>query len=506
MKNNRTEKALSTFEEKEDGKIKKWFNKFVEVLSKKWLVNGATTILLVAIIIAIYLGVTMLLDKVTLPEIDLTSEKIYSLSDETKSKVGALDKEVTITLINYKDNSTVTDLIKKYKGLNKKIEIVEIDDLASRTDLMNKYSLSATDSLIVIASGEKETTLTSSDLVTYDYSTYEEVDRTEEAVTNAIVDVTSEEKPKIYFMSNHTMYPTSYFTTIMQTLKDDANEIDSVDLLTAGSVPEDCDCLVITTLKSDITESEKDYIINYINNGGKLLLLCGANTSNVDLTNFNQVLAVYGVTIEDGVIFEGNTNNMLSGYPDIVIEEAESNSTTKNMNMNLKAAFIDAAPITVTSDEEKIEELGVEYETLLTTTSSSFVRTNLNINSTSKTSADGDTMSYKIGVLATKKIDDEKTSKLIIYSNELFVTDMPIQMGNYTYSIVNLYNNQDIVANAVAYLNEREDTITIRKNYDVVTFTYTDAQNSIVKAIIFGVPVLIIIIGILVWIARRKKQ
>lgn len=506
MKNNRTEKALSTFEEKEDGKIKKCFNKFVEFLSKKWLVNGATTILLVAIIIAIYLGVTMLLDKVTLPEIDLTSEKIYSLSDETKSKVGALDKDVTITLINYKDNSTVTDLIEKYKGLNKKIEIVEIDDLASRTDLMNKYSLSATDSLIVIASGEKETTLTSSDLVTYDYSTYEEVDRTEEAVTNAIVEVTSEEKPKIYFMSNHTMYPTSYFTTIMQTLKDDANEIDSVDLLTTGRVPEDCDCLVITTLKSDITESEKDYIINYINNGGKLLLLCGVNTLNVDLTNFNQVLAVYGVTIEDGVIFEGNTNNMLSDYPEIIIEDVESNSTTKNMNMNLKVAFIDAAPITVTSDEEKIEELGVEYETLLTTTSSSFVRTNLNINSTSKTSADGDVMSYKIGVLATKKIDDEKTSKLIIYSNELFVTDMQIQMGGYPYNVVNLYNNQDIVANAVAYLNEREDTITIRKNYDVVTFTYTDAQNNIVKAIIFGVPVLIIIIGILVWIARRKKQ
>ncbi len=502
MKNNRTEKALSTFEEKEDGKIKKCFNKFVEFLSKKWLVNGATTILLVAIIIAIYLGVTMLLDKVTLPEIDLTSEKIYSLSDETKSKVGALDKDVTITLINYKDNA---DLIKKYEGLNKKIKIVEIDDLTSRSDLMSKYSLSEDSSLIIVDSGEKETILTSSDLVTYDFSTNKEVDKTEEAVTNAIVDVTSEVKPKIYFLSSHTMYQTSDFTIIMQTLKDDANEIDTVDLLTAGRVPEDCDCLVITTLKSDITESEKDYIINYINNGGKLLLLCGANMSNVDLTNFNQVLAVYGVTIENGVIYEGNTNNMLSVYPKAIVEEVESNSTTKNMNMNLKVAFKDAAPITVTSDEEKIEELGVEYETLLTTTSLSFVRTNLNITFPSKTSEDGDTMSYKIGVLVTKKIDDEKTSKLILYSNDIFAKNSYV-IGEYSYYMPYVYNNQDIVANAVAYLNEREDTITIRKKYDSVTFTYTDAQNSIVKAIIFGVPVLIIIIGILVWIARRKKQ
>lgn len=506
MKNNKNEKALSTLKEKKEGKIKKAFNKFVDVLSKKWLVNGATTLMLIAIIIAIYLGVTMLLDKVTLPEIDLTTEKIYSLSDETKSKVGELDKEITITLINYSDYTTVTDLIKKYESINKKIEVVEIDDLTSRTDLMAKYTLSTDDSLIIIESEGRETTLTSSDLYTYDYSTYEEVDRSEEAITNAIFEVTTEKKAKIYFMDNHTMYPVAYFNTIIQTLEDDANEVDSVDLLAKGSVPEDCDCLVITTLKTDITEAEKNSIINYINNGGKLLLLCGANTLNVDLTNFNQVLDIYGITIEEGVIFEGKNSNMLSDYPDIIIEDVESNSTTKNMNMSLKAAFPDAAPIAITSDSEKLEELGVEYETLITTSSESFVRTNLNITSVGKTSADGEEKSYTIGVLATKEIDENKTSKLIIYSNELFVMDMQLNIGKYIYSMVDLYNNQDIVANAVAYLNEREDTITIRKNYDIVTFTYTDAQNKIVKSIIFGTPVIIIIIGIIVWIRRRRKQ
>lgn len=506
MKNNKTDKALANIEEKKDGKIKTAFSKFIEFLSKKWLVNGATTILLVAIIIAIYLGVTILLDKVTLPEFDFTSEKIYSLSDETKTKIGSIDKDVTITLINYKDNETVTSLVEKYKGLNKRVEMVEIDDLTLRSDLMNKYSLDTDDTLIIIASGDKETTLSQYDLYTFDYSTYEQIDTTEEAITNAIVDVTSEEKPKIYFMNNHTVYPTTYFSTIMQTLKDDANEADTVDLLAAGSVPEDCDCLIITTLKDDITEAERDSIINYINNGGELLLLCGANTLNVYLTNFNKVLDVYGIKIEEGVIFEGKNSNMLSGYPDIIIEEAQSNSTTKNMNMNLKVALIDAAPITVTDDSDKISELGVEYETLLTTTDSAFVRTNLNITSASRTSADGEAKTHTVGVLATKKISDDITSKLIVYSNELFAMDMPIQLGNYQYSTISLYNNQDIIANAVLYLNEREDTITIRKNYDVVTFTYTDAQNKIVMAIIFIVPIVIIIAGIVVWLIRRKKQ
>ena len=79
--------------------------------------------------------------------------------------------------------------------MNNHIKIEKIDDLSARTDLMQKYSLNATDSLIIIKSGENEKTVNQNELYTYDYSTGEQKDTTEEALTNAIMDVTTEEIP-----------------------------------------------------------------------------------------------------------------------------------------------------------------------------------------------------------------------------------------------------------------------------------------------------------------------
>ena len=84
--------------------------------------------------------------------------------------------------------------------------------------------------------------------------------------------------------------------------------------------------------------------------------------------------------------------------------------------------------------------------------------------------------------------------------------DMPVQISGYTMYTVSLYNNADMLLNSVSYLNEREDTITIRKNSDAVTYTATQQQHNIIMAIIFIIPVLIIIAGIVVWQVRRRKR
>lgn len=499
MKNNKENLPIEKQEEKE-GII----CKFINILNTRWLQSGLTTIMLILIIFAIYLGVNILLDKVILPDIDLTENKIYSLSEETNTKLKNIDKEVKITLINYGDYESFIKIVEKYTTVNKLITLERIDDLASRTDIMQKYSLETTDKLILISSENKEKTIAEYDLYTYDYSTYEEIDLTEETITNAIIDITTDNKPIIYFMNNHTMYSEAYYATVLNALKNEANEVRTLDLLTQGEVPSDCDTLIITTLKEDITEGERDKIIEYINRGGDLLLLCGSNLLNVSLTNFDFVLSQYGMAMGSGVIFEGNSSNMLSGYPDFIVEEVQSNSITKGINMSINACFADAGPIIVY--EEKLDELGVEYETLITTTNKAFIRTDLSQQSPVRTSQDSETEEQIVGVLATKKINDNNSSKLVLYSNELFATSMSVQLMGYKYEIVDLYNNKDIVLNSIAYLNEREDIITIRKNYDSVSYTVTELQNNVIMAIIFITPVIVLAIGIVVWQVRRRKK
>lgn len=471
----------------------------------KLLVSGISTLLLIAIIISIYFLVTLLLEKVTLPEFDLTENKIYSLSEETKTKLGNLENEITITLINYQEIDSVFNFAEKYKLLNNNIKIETISDITSRKDLIEKYSLDSETQLIVISSGEREKTLNEYNLYTYDYSTYETIDTTEEAFTNAIVDVTTENKPKIYFMNNHIQYDVDqYFYTIIDLMEEDANEVDKVDILSFGSIPEDCNTLIITTLSEDITEFEKDKIIEYINKGGKLLILSGPNMTGKDLSNFYEILSQYGISMEEGIVFEGNSSNMLYGYPDFIVEKMSSSSLTQNLNMNLNICLADAASIKF--DTNKKEELNVDFEELVLTSSESFRRTNLNITSPSKVDSDSNQSELIIGGIANKTIDENTSSKLIIFGNELFVSSMRITLNGYDYYLTDLYNNTDIVLNSVAYLNEREDIITIRKSYDSVTYTATQLQHNIIMSIIFITPLVIIIFGIIVWQIRRRKK
>lgn len=503
-KDENSKAVIKKEEDKKPGKVKRFFKKIGEILRKKWLVDGTKTLILVAIIVLLYIGVNILLEKVVLPEIDCTQDKMYSLSDESKDKLGNLDKEVTITLINYGSNTSFINFVERYTTINDNIKLERIDDLSSRTDLMNEYSLQTTDSLVLITCGDREKEVTENDMYTFDYSTYQSIDTTEEAITNAILDVTTEEKPKVYFMSNHLAYDVNYFSSIMRTLEDEANEVETIDLFANGGIPEDCDCLVISTLKEDITEQERDNLTNYINNGGKLLLMCGPNITGTNLSNFQAVLDLYGVSISNGVIFEGESSNMIAGYPDFIIETTQSTSLTQNLNMSMNICLLDAGEITF--NEDKLEDLGVEYEVLAKTSEKSFVRTDVTQNTASRTDKDGEEKSSAVAAIATKKIDDSKTSKLVIFSNELFAMDMPVQISGYQMYTVSLYNNSDMILNSVSFLNEREDTITIRKTSEQVNYTVSELQNNIIMAIIFTVPVLIIILGIVVWLRRRRKK
>ena len=479
--------------------------KLLGIIKNKWLIKGTTTLILVAIIIALYILLNWGVEKINLEDLDLTEKKLYSLSDETKDKIANLDTDITIQLINMGDYSYVTDYAKKYTQQSDKIQIEEVGDLSSRVDLMTKYSLDSTDSLIVVKNGDKEKTLSISDLYTIDYSTYEQIDTTEEALTNAIVEVTLDEKPKIYILTGSTYYETEQaLATIISNLEEESNEVEYLDMLTTGAVPEDRDCLIITTLGKDITELERDKIIEYIQNGGNIMMLTSQNIVEDETPNFDQVLAQYGISIGYGAIFEQDSSKMLQNAPEFVITEVNA-SFLQDIDMTLKMCLTDPGKIEF-ADEDKLTELGVEYETIAQTGDTSFVRKNFDLSSYTRTDEDSEEGASIVGALVTKTISDDVQSELIIYSNEICASNLqvPISSQYYMYA-VDLHNNRDVILNSISHLTERDDTITIRKTGEYEQYTVTEQEDTIIKTIIFLLPVLVIGVGIVVWQLRRRK-
>src|SRR5699024_3811194 len=152
----------------------------------------------------------------------------------------------------------------------------------------------------------------------------------------------------------------------------EAYEFKSLDVLTEGAIPDDCSVLMITTLAEDITEAERDELLDYINDGGKIILFTDPNSTGKEMTNFQKVLDEYGVSISKGVMLEQNCDKMLYSTPSaIIVTVSPYNSVTANTNMNMNACFMTAGKIDIKNSEE-LEKLGVETEILATTGENSF--------------------------------------------------------------------------------------------------------------------------------------
>lgn len=500
------EKNKSTEVVKQDKK-----NRVIEIIKKKWLVDGTKTFILVAILIAIFIGINILMQKLELSPIDFSQEKLYTLTEESKEKVKDIDKDVNIYFIGYTDDDSNLDLAKQYKKANEKI-IAEAVDINNRPDLAQKYGIESGTQGIIVECGNKSKVLTESDLVTYDTSTYETISIAEEKLTSSILSVTSNEIPKVYFLEGYSDFSLSKNMNYLNMyLENEINEVDTLDILSVGKVPDDCDTLVITTPSKDFDDIATNAIIDYINSGRNILWLNAALTSQKDLTNVNKILAMYAVNpFEVGVIRETDTSKMVTSSPDLIIPDIKYSTVTEDLYNSTGVIFVNATKVNI--NEDKLEEQQVEKNDLALASESSYFRTNFNIQSNAA-SADEETGTFVVGAELAKTLKEANeetgesaiTSKLIIFGENYFVSDYQLSESS-QYGAIQLAYNKDLVLNSIAYLVDRPEDITARKSTGTVTYTATEQQDTIIRTIIFTVPIVIVLSGVIVWQVRRRKK
>ena len=302
IKNDKKDKSLTTKKEKKT-------NKFIEIIKKKWLIDGTKTTILVLIILAIFFGINYAMQRIDPAPIDLSQEQLFTLTDASKDKVRNIQKEVKIYFVEYSEDDTTLDLAKQYTKVNDKItaEAVKAND---RQDLVQKYEIETGSTGIIVECGDKYKVLSPDELVTYDYSTYETISIAEEKLTSAIQSVVTDDVPKVYFVTGYSnMTLTSGLQYLSMYLENEINEVESVDLLTTGKVPDDCDTLVIVNPTDDFEDTTAQAIIDYINRGGNILWFQAAMAQKLELPNVNKVLEVYGINpFDTGIVIETDTN------------------------------------------------------------------------------------------------------------------------------------------------------------------------------------------------------
>lgn len=499
-------------EKKEQPKVK-FSEKISLALKRKWLVNGTKTFLIVAILIVAYIALNLTVMQLDLPEIDVTANKIYTLSDSSKKAIEKIDQDIKIYAYGFEEDSSLIKFLKQYNKVNEKITY-EILTEETNMQMIKDNDLQEGYHVLIIESGDSKKVIdASTDFSSYDYTTYQTIDTTEQTITNSILALSEENKPKVYFVTGHGEYSSDETAILTSFLTNEAFEVNTLNITTQNGIPEDCDILAILSPDSDLLDGEAVAIKDYINKGGKIYFSMDVISQTISLPNLQSVLDEFGVSVKNGYILEYNSTNGNSNYPYVFMPEVSStNPITSDIYTDSFMWLAYSAKLNYKSDEE-LTNLNVTKETLLSSTEDAIFVSDLSSDmaTAAQTAETGKT---DIASLMTKTITktneagEEETveSKLIISASGSFASDYIVSELTSNYPLSYLGSNKDFIINSFAYLGEKGNTISIRKDMANSTYMPTEEQNAIVMTIIFTVPIIIILIGITISAYRKKRK
>ena len=473
--------------------------------NKKILRHGSYSIGVMAIVIAIVVVLNLVIQELpsSFREIDLSSEKLYTIGDQTKELLDDLDKDVDLYYIA-QDGTESTDiqrLLERYKERSEHIKVEQKDPAVYPTFTQQYTSDSVSNNSIIVVCGDKSRVVNYSDMyeTSINYQTYTQETTAfdgESQLTSAINYVISDNMPVLYTLEGHN--EASMGTAMTETIQKANIEIQSLNLLTQDRVPEDASCLFIFAPSTDLSEEEANKIIEYLENGGKALII--SNYTDEEMPNFESVLENYGVRPVDGIVMEGDTAHYISQNPYYLLPNIESNDVTSNLSSQSRYVLMPLAQGIETLDNIRDS---LDIQSILTTSDSAYSKTDLeNMQTMEKEDSDIDGP-FDLGVSITEDVGDDAQTQIVYYASSSIFDDT---IDSYVSG-----TNYELLSSSLSWLcqSEADNTNTISipsKSLDTSMLTISAADVNFWSIFVTAViPVCILLIGFGIWMKRRKQ-
>ena len=381
-------------------------------VSKKTLSFGAYSGGMVAVmtVIAVVanLAVSALPSSVT--SFDLTSNKLYSLTDETKEYLANLDEDVTIYVMasDSSMDSIVDTTLQNMAACTEHLTVTYVDPSANPS-FLQEYSevMNAYWNSLIVESGERYTIVDYSDMYEYsiDYTTYSTSVTGYDAeglIDSAIAYVTSDVVPKVYVLTGHGESSLgSNFTEVLSKLNCESEEL---DLMVSDSVPEDCEVLIINGPTSDLSSEDAAIILAYLEGGGDLIAVTSFEASYDDMPNYASVLAFYGVSYSNGIVLENNQGYYYRYESYLLPDVASATETEDVTNGYVFVAYSQA----VYEDADAATGGDVSYTELLTTSSNAYIHEGVDAyTSDFSMTSDDETGQFVLGLKAEVSVETQ---------------------------------------------------------------------------------------------------
>ena len=492
-------KLTGIFKKKnKDQNEKKYIKKGI---NKKTLKNGSYSVVLSVIFVVIIVVVNLIVDAFpsTYTELDVSDQQLFSIGDQTKDFLKELDKDVTIYQIaqSGSEDEVVSKLLQKYEEASDHIKVEKKDPVVNPKFTSEYTDEEVSSNSLIVVCGDRSKIVdynniyeSSMDYTTYSYTT-SGFDG-EGQITSAISYVTSDNLPVLYTLDGHG--EKSLDSTLQEDIEKANIEIKSLNLLTEESVPEDADCLMINSPSTDISEDERDAIIEYLENGGKAMIFSDYTEESMD--NFDAVLENYGVERVDGIVIEGDAQHYAMQMPYYLLPDVSSAEAVSDFSS--QGYFVLAPYAQGIRQLDNVRDT-LTIESLLTTSDEAYSKTDLNTETLEKTDEDIDGP-FDIGVSITEKVDDDKTTQIVYYSTANLMDSQINQMV--------AGGNEQMITESLNWMCSTDETSTISipsKSLEVSYLTVTAYDAAYWKICVMGlIPGVFLVVGFVVWLKRRK--
>ncbi len=478
------------------------------------------SVVFIAIVVVLNVLVSLLTERFPSLDVDLTANKMNSLSDQALEIAKGIEQDTSIFLIGEEDSyrkdrlysdygleySQVANLAEKLQEANSKISVEFIDPDTNPGFISEYAGETLTSGTVLVRTEQRYKVLNVTDLFnvsqnssTYQMEIYSKVDG---ALAGALELVNLKTVPVIAIATGHDELLASdsadsllSFTELMESQN---FEIQKINFLT-DEIPEDAQVVLIPTPSTDYTEEEIDKLRAFLDNADEeqdVTVWATFHSTQADLPRLSSFLEEWGIQVEEGMVAETDVSRMLSSNPSFLLADVDQTEILKdNSYPNLVVA--ENRPITLLFDGN----VDISTQALWTSADSSFHYT-----------AD-----------MTEIPDDPETGSQILAA--LGVTNYQINGGHSRHSVVvfgssYIFTDRFISATAYSnrnYIRDLMQFCTGTEASQVTTVSTSQVQTNVqdvaasqstilllgLGVFTAGLPLVILIVGLVVFLRRR---
>jgi ABC-type uncharacterized transport system involved in gliding motility auxiliary subunit len=416
---------------------------------------------------------------------DGTSNKRFTLSDQTVKIVKGLKEPATITYYDRPDGfKRAKDTLDQYGNLSHKVH-VDYVDLEKNPLVAKEAGVKSLGTAIVQVGARKE----------------EAKGLTEEGITGAFIRDLKSNTRTVCFVTGSGEHQIDNsagggYSAFKDLLGKDTYEAKSISLLEKAEVPSDCTVMVIGGPSGDYQQPEVDAIKKYVEDGGRVLFLLApplkmGRSEVADNDALSNLLQTWGVTPEKDLILDLNPIGQLAGLgPQVALVTRYDSHAIVNEMKGSATGFPFSRSLQVkNTDKTTVDKLFDSSDTSLST---------MKLDSPK---IDPNDPKNKKGPLTIAAAGSYKTGKENTQGRFVVIGSSDWAAN----SFLRFNGNRDLALNTINWLASDEELISIRpKEQEDRRITMTNAQIRWVGITsLLLLPLIVIVTGVSVWWRRR---